>query len=136
MTSTFAEARQSFAYLAGTPLVAHADAIMDFVEKGNGDAFTLNQAIDACGVADLQQVMATLTHLTQGAAPVLDLKVVFVDKEGIEHLVEGDVLGYGNGHPFHHPISGELVSDPTSMMHLRFEPVPGLVGAPPTTGSP
>lgn len=136
MTPTFAEARQSFACLAGTPLAAHAGAILDFVEKGSGEPFSVNQAIETCGGADLQEVMATLSHMTQGATPVLDLKVVFVDKDGVEHLVEGDVLGYGNGDPFHHPISGELVSDPTSMMHLRFEPVPGLLDDRPGLGSP
>lgn len=125
---TLQEAREAIvAYLEGLPLAAHAAAILDFVGEHGEEPFGFAEAVQAAGGADLGEVMATLSHLSQGRRPPLTKSVVFVDADGAEHIVGGGVNGYMDGEPYAHPVTGEAVPEATKSMYFRFQPVPGLL---------
>jgi len=125
---TLDEAKAHYAeYLGSTALAAHAASILDMVIDSDCEEFGIAQAIAATGGADLKEVLPTLMHLSQGRNPPLVMDVVFTDANGSRHVVKADVNAISNGAPFHHPVTGDVVDDPATKMHLNFRPVASLM---------
>jgi hypothetical protein len=127
---TLDEARAHYAgYLDGLPLKAIALAILDHVEETGGSPFYFEDAVRAAGRTEIDgEVMATISHLTNGRRSALSREFVYRDPNGGEHPVAGETLVRARDEGlFEDPVTGAPVENPQAHLFFRFQPRPGLL---------